>query len=91
MSIASSLAVAFSLNDRSYFGEQHPTLHIYIMKTLPMLLNDRSTLPSRGQKVLCFSPTYQEGNAMRWRVMDGEFVEMCEEVEGWMSCEDLNE
>ena len=34
MSIVSSLAAAFSLNDRSYFGEQHPTLHIYIMNKI---------------------------------------------------------
>jgi len=32
MLIVSSLAAVFSLNDKSHFGEQHPTLHIYIMK-----------------------------------------------------------
>jgi hypothetical protein len=55
------------------------------MKTL----NDRSTLPSSGQRVLCFSPTYQEGDVMRWRVMDGGFVGMRKEVEGWISCEEF--
>ena len=34
MSIASLLAAVFSLNDKSHFGAQHPTLHIYIMNKI---------------------------------------------------------
>lgn len=37
-----------------------------------------------NERVITFSPAYEEGEHMRHRVMDGQFVKVCFDVTHWM-------
>jgi hypothetical protein len=45
----------------------------------------------KTEKVLVFSPCYKAGDPMRFRAMEGQFVEICKEVTLWAKVEDLVE
>lgn len=47
---------------------------------------DVSTPPECG-RVLTFSPCYEVGHAMRFRIMDSQFVRISKEVTHWMDLE----
>lgn len=46
-------------------------------------------LPDDGTRVLTFSSVYGEQDPMRFRIMDGQFVAKCQEVEWWADCDQL--
>jgi len=43
----------------------------------------KDKLPKEDVRVLVFTPGYQEGDPMRYRVMDSRFVKICSEVTHW--------
>lgn len=48
-------------------------------------------VPPEGTKkqVLAFSPAYPVGDAMRYRLLDGQFVGICKEVTRWIYVDEL--
>jgi hypothetical protein len=44
--------------------------------------------PKYDKKVYCYSPIYEVGNAMRFRILDSQFIRMCNEITHWAYCED---
>lgn len=44
-------------------------------------------LPPDGMLVLIFSPIYPEGNSMRFRVMDSQFVRISTDATHWTKLE----
>lgn len=37
------------------------------------------------ERILVFSPVYPEGNPMRYRVIDKQFLKTCTDVESWVA------
>ena len=58
-----------------------PQEQINPSKEASIAWNSRDKIPEG--RVLTFSPCYEQGDAMRWRIMDGQFVRICKEVELW--------
>ena len=49
----------------------------------------REEVPERDRKVIAFSPIYPVGHPTRFRILDGQFVRVCDEVEKWLYLEDI--
>jgi len=47
----------------------------------------RVKLPDPDERVLTYSPEYKETDAMRYRIMDGQFVRICTDVTHWKRLE----
>lgn len=45
---------------------------------------NRTETPAQGSRILAFSPRYEDHQAtMRWRIMDGQFLRLCPDIQYW--------